>query len=409
MVGGLAIAAGAAAAPSAALTPSSGGGFPPWFAGPLAALPGVGLSKAGAWLLLAAMGACYLAVLALAGSVTARAAVAAIGFLHLVFALAPPLLSTDLFGYLAAARVGALEGLSPYSAGAGALAGDPVSPYLVWRSRPNPYGPLFTVATYPLASLSVAGGLWTIKALTAAASLGTVALVWRAARGLARDPVPAALYVGLNPLLVVWGVGGGHNDLPMMLLATGAVALLVSRRDVLGGATMAGATAIKASAGLLLPPLVIGAYRRGRALAGVVGGGTVALLLAVAVVGPAVAELPTELGRQAELVSVYGPAQLAGEALGLGGATPGVRLAGTLMVIAALVLLCVRVWRGGDPIAAAGWTVLVALAATAWLMPWYVVWVLPLAALATPGRALRAASLGLCAFIVATRASLPVL
>jgi len=403
------IAAGAAAAPSAALTPSSRGGFAPWFAGPLAALPGVGLSKASAWLLLAAMGACYLAVLALADGITARAAVAAIAALHVIFALAPPLLSTDLFGYLAAARVGALEGSSPYSAGAGALAGDPVTPYLVWRSRPNPYGPLFTVATYPLASLSVAAGLWTIKAVTAAASLGTVALVWWAAHGLARDPVPAALYVGLNPLLLVWAVGGGHNDLPMMLLVTGAVALLVGRRDALGGATMAGATAIKASAGLLLPLLVLGAHRRGRALAGVVAGGTAALLLALAVVGPAVAELPTELGRQAELVSVYGPAQLAGEALGLGGATPGVRLVSMLLVTAALVLLCVRVWRGGDPVAAAAWAALVALATTAWLMPWYVVWVLPLAALATPGRALRGAALALCAFIVASRAPLPVL
>lgn len=367
------------------------------------------LSKAGAWLLLAAMGACYLGVLALAGSVTARAAVAVIAALHVIFALAPVLLSTDLFGYLAAARVGALEGASPYSPGAGALAADPVSPYLVWRSRPNPYGPLFTVATYPLASLSVAAGLWTIKALTAAASLGTVALVWRTARRLGRDPVPAALYVGLNPLLLVWGVGGGHNDLPMMLVVTGAVALLVGRRDALGGAATAAATAIKASAGLLLPLLVLGAHRRVRALAGVVGGGTAAILLALAVAGPGIAELPTELGRQAELVSVYGPAQLAGEALGLGGATPGVRLAGALMLVAALALLCARVWRGGDPIAAAGWATLVALATTAWLMPWYVVWVLPLAALADPGRALRGAALALCAFIVATRASLPVL
>ncbi len=353
------------------------------------------------------MGACYLAILALAGSITVRATVASIAALHLLFALAPPLLSTDLFGYLAAARVGALEGLSPYSASAGALDGDPVAPYLVWRSRPNPYGPLFTAATYPLASLSVAAGLWTIKALTAAASLGTVALVWRAARGLGRDPVPAALFVGANPLLLVWGVGGGHNDLPMMLLVAGAVALLVARRDALGGATMAAATAIKASAGLLLPLLVLGAHRRGRVLAGVVAGGTAALLLALAVVGPAVAELPTELARQADLVSVYGPAQLAGEALGLGGATAGVRLTGTLTTAAALVMLSVRVWRGGDPIAAAGWAVIVALATTAWLMPWYVVWVLPLAALATPGRALRGATLALCAFIVVIRASLP--
>ncbi len=43
---------------------------------------------------------------------------------------------------------------------------------------------------------------------------------------------------------------------------------------------------------------------------------------------------------------------------------------------------------------------------TTWLMVWYVVLVLPLAALA-PSRRLRTATLGLCSFVVLTRVSLP--
>ncbi len=49
------------------------------------------------------------------------------------------------------------------------------------------------------------------------ASAGTLALTWRCARARGFDPVLAILVVGANPLYVIYGLGGAHNDLIMML------------------------------------------------------------------------------------------------------------------------------------------------------------------------------------------------
>jgi len=53
-------------------------------------------------------------------------------------------------------------------------------------------------------------------------------------------------------------------------------------------------------------------------------------------------------------------------------------------------------------VACAGWATLGALATSAWLTPWYVVWALALAAVA-PDRRLRAATLGFCGYVLLTR------
>src|SRR5262249_13895860 len=54
---------------------------------------------------------------------------------------------------------------------------------------------------------------------------------------------------------------------------------------------------------------------------------------------------------------------------------------------------------GADWRIAAGWTTLALLASTAWLLPWYAIWALPLAAV-SGDRRLRAATLLLCAYAV---------
>src|SRR5947208_2182371 len=129
---------------------------------------------------------------------------------------------------------------------------------------PSPYGPLFTLGTYALAPLPVAASLWVLKAATAAASLAIVALVWDCARRLRVDPVPAAVLVGLNPLVLVWAVGGAHNDLIVTAAVVGGVWLAVAGRERLSGAALAGAAALKVSAGVMLPFLLAGARGRRR-------------------------------------------------------------------------------------------------------------------------------------------------
>ena len=59
--------------------------------------------------------------------------------------------------------------------------------------------------------------------------------------------------------------------------------------------------------------------------------------------------------------------------------------------VAVAIWLLRRVWRGtSDWIDAAGWATLAMLVASSSLMPWYVAWALPLAAIGTDRRLFRA-------------------
>src|SRR3954467_969362 len=250
-----------AAAGESGFIPASWRGLPGWMAGPLPAVGGPLYSSLYAALFVSMCG-CYAVVLGLARHVEARSAVAAIVLLHVLFLLAPPLLSADLFGYIDYAGIGAVHGLDPYTHGPAAVPHDAVFEFMRWRGDlPSPYGPLFTVGSYAIAPLSVAAGFWVLKSLAALASLAIVWLVWGAARRLRRAATPAAMLVGLNPLVLVWAVGGAHNDLLVVAAVTVGVWLAVAHRERLAGAALAAAVGLKVSAGVMLPVLVAGPRR----------------------------------------------------------------------------------------------------------------------------------------------------
>src|SRR3954463_2321920 len=253
-----------AAAGESGFIPASWHGLPGWMAGPLPSLDGPLTSSLYAALFVS-MCACYAVVLGLARHVDARTAAVAIVVLHVLFLLAPPLLSADLFGYIDYARIGAVHGLDPYAHGPVSAPHDEVFAFMRWRGDlPSPYGPLFTLGSYALAPLSVAASFWVLKGLAAAASLAIVWLVWDCARRLEIDPMPAAMLVGLNPLVLVWALGGAHNDLIVVAAVTGGVWLAIAARERLAGAALAGAAALKVSAGVMLPFLVAGTRGRRR-------------------------------------------------------------------------------------------------------------------------------------------------
>ena len=65
-------------------------------------------------------------------------------------------------------------------------------------------------------------------------------------------------------------------------------------------------------------------------------------------------------------------------------------------------MLIFQLWRtarGADWRVAAGWSTLALLASTAWVLPWYAIWALPLAAV-SGNRRLCAATLLACAYAV---------
>src|SRR3954470_4549010 len=274
-----------AAAGESGFIPASWHGLPGWMAGPLPAVGGPLYSSLYSVLFVSMCG-CYAVALALARHVEVRAVATAIVVLHVLFLLAPPLLSADLFGYIDYARIGAVHGLDPYVHGPGSAPHDEVFTFMRWRGElPSPYGPLFTLGSYALAPLSVAASFWVLKALAALASLAIMWLVWDAARRLRIAATPAAMLVGLNPLVLVWAVGGAHNDLLVVAAVTGGVWLAVAGGERWSGAALAGAAALKVSAGVMLPFLVAGARgRRKEPVSGALVAGGAALVPAVAVV-----------------------------------------------------------------------------------------------------------------------------
>jgi glycosyl transferase family 87 len=380
------------------------GGFPGWLGGAFSGLDAAIEPRTGAALLVA-MAVCYVVVLACARALPAWSAIAAIALAHALFLLAPPLFSADVFGYVDYARLDVLHGLDPYAHGAADAPHDAVVPFVRWHDIKTPYGPLFTVASFPLAWLGVPAALWACKGLVAALSLACVALVWRIARRRGIAPVPAIAFVGLNPLLLAYGVGGAHNDFLLVALTLLAVLLVVEGRARGGGVAGALAVGVKASSAIVLPFLVLGAGRQRRraVLAGVAAGTAAVLLLAVVAFGGHALGFVSQIKEQQRLVATYSvPSRLAA-LLGFDHIPHGLRLLALAGFAAALVVLLWRTWRGrADWLAAAGWTTLALLLSTAWLVPWYVVWLLPLAAVSRDRR-LTAATLLFCGYVLATR------
>jgi preprotein translocase subunit Sss1 len=394
--GSLLLAASAASEHSLAVPTS--GQFPDWLAGPLA---GVGLPLSIASLAVShlLLGGAYLVVVRYAEAVPRRWAIGAIVGLHVIFLLAPPLLSSDVFGYLAFARLGAEHGLDPYINAVEQIPGDPVTAYLssAWPTQyETPYGPLFVLVTYALVPFGIPFGLWALKVLTAAAGLLTVLLVARAAPTFGRPAKSAALFVGLNPLWLMWAVGGAHNDLLMVLFVMFGVCLVAVGRESTGAAALAGAVAIKATAGLALVFAFAGSPNRLRYAMGAVLGGVGVLLIGLLGFGVDVFAYVSNVLTQSAHVSRQNIPERVGVLVGLGGATPGVQLVAAGALLTAIATQLVRVVRGTPWIDAAGWSLAAFLLTTTSLHPWYIAALLPFAALAQ-SRALRITTLVLTA------------
>jgi alpha-1,6-mannosyltransferase len=392
-----------ATAGASVLVPTSQLTYPGWEAGPLHALHGPLSHLLGSWhglniglsAVLIVMLVAYAAALASVRSLSMRAIVITIVALHAILLLSPPQQLTDLFNYLGYARLGGLHHLNPYTHPIAAELHDPVYRFTTWHHLLSPYGPLFTALTYPLAWLPLPVAYWAMKVITVLMSLTFIALVGQCARLLGRDPRFAVLFVAANPIFLMYAIPGFHNDFFMLVPSTAAVAFLLSNRDRSAGAALMAAVFVKFTAGLLLPFLLLAArpaVRRRRVVEGVVLAGIPLLAMSIALFGLALPNLQD----QATLLTTWSIPNLVGLIIGIGGGTPGLlRVLNVAVVVAvALLLRRPREWLAG-----AGWATFVLIVSLAWLVPWYLLWLLPLAALASNVR-LRQAALGLTVFLV---------
>jgi hypothetical protein len=376
-----------------------GFGFPSWLAGPLKGT-GIALTIPRFMLLTLALYALYLAVVWLAPSVRLAWAAGAIALLHVVWLLAPPMWLTDVFNYIGYVRLGARHGLNPYAHFRQSVPHDPSFRWVTWPKFHSPYGPLFLAGSWPVAWLSVPSALWVYKVATALASLGCIALVARLAQQLRRPVVPAILFVGLNPLWLVYGVGGAHNDMFMLLFVLGGLLLALRGREGLGAGAIVLGAGIKATGGILLPFLFIGAKHRKQVVIGAAAAGALIIAAVLVFFGDHPFAALLSFAGQGENISFKSfPGQVGQQLLGMDDVNYTLQTVANALLFGVVAALLYRAWKGrADWLELAGWATLALLLSLLWLMPWYIVWLLPLAAI-VKDRRLRIAALVFGAFV----------
>ena len=332
------------------------------------------------------------------------------------FALAPVLFSHDVYSYVDYAHLGVVHGLDPYVYPPAAAPFDPAYARVTWIDATSAYGPLFTLATYPLAWLPVSAAVAVLKATAAFSVLGIAVVVARVAPTRGVSPLGAAAFVALNPLILIHVVGGAHNDSLAMLLATLGVAAILTAREGSAGAAFVTAIAIKAPAAIAAPFALMSAAQmkhfvpqRGlkasfspamRLLAGAIAAAALLATAAYAAFGWNWLDAIGLAGENQHRTSYMSVPITFARLTSLD--PTAVRAAALVLFAVAFLYLLMRTWQGTDWLRNAAWASFALLLATAWLLPWYLIWALPLVALSRD-RPLQVLTLALTAYQLPAR------
>lgn len=328
-----------------------------------------------------------------------------------------PIFSRDVFSYIQQGRMVA-AGLDPYTEGVSQLPGwFMYGADSIWAESPSPYGPLF---------LGMAEWIWRISdgvpdiavlLFRAIAVAGLALCLWavpRLAEAAGRSPDWAVWLVVANPLFLLYMVAGVHNDALMIGLMLAGFVLLVReprrRLPALAGILLIVlSVAIKPLTALVLPfaaLLLPAGWRPFRDGTGLPLARRIGPWLTTGVVGLAVLAAigaATGLGfgwvaamlTSGDAAFPYAPYGLLG--LGFGAlveaftTVPARQAAGWFYTAGTLAALAYTAWcalrrRSADPLAVSAAVLFVAIVLAPIVQPWYLLWVLPLAACALPGR-----------------------
>jgi hypothetical protein len=347
----------------------------------------------------------YLLAMRYAEHVPSRVIIGSVVAFTVIAVLGPPLFSTDVFSYQAYAQMFAHFHINPYLFGPEKIGQYPLTNPLSydigakWINTASVYGPLFTFLSVVFQTTSIPFNYYAFKVIAALASLATMLLIWKSAEQRGVSPKRGVALFGLNPLVTLCGVGGGHNDLLMLMLTTAGIHAMVSKRERSAAALFTAGTAIKLTGAIVLPFALIGEgarlelRRRWTRMLSVIAG--LSLVIAAAsylAFGTGILHMVSTL----QVVQDKGAWQsLPGSVFQLThvSVTHLVRTLDDLLLLGAVAWLLRRVWQGRlDWIEGAAWATFVVLA-TAWsLLPWYSAWMLPLVALSSNRRLWYAAT-----------------
>jgi hypothetical protein len=365
--------------------------------------------------------------------------VTGLGIVFVVVATALPLLlSRDVYSYTMYGRIASLHQANPYVAVPADFANDSIYPLVgpEWRRTPAVYGPAFTLVSAGITRVfrSTVADVWAFKSLAGGAGIALILMVAAAARRLApRRAAFAVALVAWNPVFLFDAVGSGHNDVLVGCALAGALLILagpLSRgategsrrldpslaREVAAAGVLTVGALVKAPAAIALVLLVVASlWRRGHErIRGAAAHGAVVVGVVAVFAAPffqtddptlGLATLATHLGWLAPTrlfrvllgdaaTSLFGTS--AGEAVQI-----AVRVAFATVFAIVYVLLIRRTGQVAArrvrpyPAGASGtlalgewatvhgglwaWGLLLFMLLSPVLLPWYAVWVLPVA------------------------------
>jgi len=192
---------------------------------------------------------------------------------------------------------------------------------------------------------------------------------------------------------VLYGVGGGHNDLLMLAAIAAGIYLMLQHRERAGGGMMMLAAGIKLTAALYVPFALAGGggpRTRGKRREVLIGAGVAATFLiglGFGAFGGGVVHMLSTVQKGQSEGDWHSIAGVISTKLGLETIGDVVRICLAAVFALTFAWMLRRVWRGRmDWIDGAAWTTAVLLLTASALLPWYVAWLVPFAALASDRR-----------------------
>ena len=319
----------------------------------------------------------------------------------------PLLFSRDVYSYAFYGRIAGVYGGNPYVQTPLDHPSDALWKFVgsIWVSTPAVYGPVWSSLSGWLSTWLRARPEAHVEAyrmIALLASLATCAvIVWTVRRLWPERTAFALVAFGANPVVIFHSVASGHNDMLVALTMAGAFALVVSHKEMPAIGLLTIGALIKATAGLPLLLLLVWCIARRQPKD--------RWRTAITHVGLAVAITAAFSAPYFQLQDpTLGMLELAGHEGWLAPAAVGERLVdlltfdtlGWVVRIVAAAILGIAIWRlaravwrrttgtdvAGAPVmspreqaATWGWALMLLMLLGPVLLPWYVVWVLPLA------------------------------
>lgn len=342
--------------------------------------------------------------------------------LQLTLMFTPATLTTDIYNYAIYGEMPVIYGANPFTHTPGEFPQSALH-YLIpvyWHDAPSAYGPSWVVLSTVVASLLhsnlLIDELLVYRFIANASHLANTALIWAIAERLrVRSGPAAAVAYGWNPAALVEFAFNGHNDVLMLTPMLGAVLLTMSGRTRWAAVALGTSVAQKYTSVLVVPLFLVWAawikgprasarflpdvlasrqlmvlvvLHGGIALAAFAafyapfldGGWDTFRQVAYWITGPRIQNYWPEPFLMAVTAWISGPAQLEWNSVW----EPVLAVYKNLARLGLIGAVVWEIWRARRPedVLAGGtrlWLLFLLLLNT-WIMPWYYLWPLALAA-----------------------------